>query len=330
MKKRKLCNGNYAAIDIGSNAVRLLIKRINFTDAGMVSAKEQLVRVPLRLGVDVFNKGKISKNKEKDLCKLLKSFSELMKLYDVVDYKACATSAMRDASNGKKVISLLKKKTGMKIHILSGKEEANLIYSTHSEFVVDKKDNFLYVDVGGGSTEINLIVDSNLVYSNSYNIGTIRLLGDTVNPDDWAIMEDDLIGLAAEHPSVNILGSGGNINKLYRMVDNKDKKNQRMSVESLSAIYEQIRNMSLEERVQHYNLKYDRADVIVPASHIFLFIAKIMGSQFIYVPTVGLSDGIIDDMLNKKIAKYGAPDTAIQDTQEIASVEPQDIELEDK
>ena len=301
MTKRKLTNGNYAAIDIGSNAVRLLIKRIGLTQDSMVSSKEQLIRVPLRLGFDVFTKGKISKSKGKKLCKLIGSFSDLMKLYDVVEYKACATSAIRDAENGKKAISLIKKKTGIKIHILTGQEEAQLIYTTHSEFIHDKQDNFMYVDVGGGSTEVNLIINSNLVFSSSYNIGTIRVLSDTVDPEEWVRLEDDLSDLAQKYPRVDILGSGGNINKLYRLVENKDKKLQRMTVDALKDINDCIRHLSLEERVKQYKLKYDRADVIVPACQVFLTIANILNSRYIYVPTIGLSDGIIDDMINKKM-----------------------------
>ena len=309
MTKRKLTNGNYAAIDIGSNAVRLLIKRIGLTQEGMVSSKEQLIRVPLRLGFDVFTKGKITRHKEKKLCKLIGSFADLMKLYDVIDYKACATSAIRDAENGKKVISKIKKNTDTKIHILTGQEEAQLIYTTHSEFIHDKKDDFMYVDVGGGSTEVNLIINSNLVFSTSYNIGTIRVLSDTVDPEEWARLEDDMFDIAQKYPGVDILGSGGNINKLYRLVDNKDKKLQRMTVESLKEINDRICHLSLEERVKQYKLKYDRADVIVPASHVFLTIADILSSRYIYVPTIGLSDGIIDDMVNKKIWKQNEKKT---------------------
>ena len=303
MTKRKLISGNYAAIDIGSNAVRLLIKRIGQTQNGLVSSKEQLIRVPLRLGFDVFTKGTISKNKGKKLCKLIGSFSDLMKLYEVVDYKACATSAIRDAENGKKTISLIKKRTGIKIHILTGQEEAQLIYTTHSEFIHDKKDDFMYVDVGGGSTEVNLIINSNLVFSTSYNIGTIRVLSDTVDPEEWVRLEDDMYDLAQKYPRIDILGSGGNINKLYRLVENKDKKLQRMTVDALKDINDRICHLSLEERVKQYKLKYDRADVIVPACQVFLAIANILNSRYIYVPTIGLSDGIIDDMVNKKMRK---------------------------
>ena len=238
------------------------------------------------------------------------SFAALMQLYEVIDYKACATSAIRDADNGKKVISMIKKKTGVKIHILTGKEEAQLIYKTHAEFIGDKKDDFLYVDVGGGSTEVNLIINSNLIFSNSYNIGTIRVLSDTVDPNEWIRMEDDLVALGCKYSNIDILGSGGNINKLYRLVENRDKKLQRMTVDSLKDIYDRMRNLTLEERVKVYNLKYDRADVIVPASHVFLFIAQIMSSQYIYVPTIGLSDGIIDDMVMKKINKIKGKEVA--------------------
>lgn len=300
MAKCKLGNGNYAAIDIGSNAIRLLIKRVDLTQEGLKSIKEQLIRIPLRLGFDVFTKGKISKRKEKELYKSIETFSKLMRLYNVIDYKACATSAIRDAANGKKVITKIKKRTGVKIHILTGEEEAQLIFKTHSEFISDKKNDYLYVDVGGGSTEINLIVDSNLIFSNSYNIGTIRILSDKVEADEWERLKNDLVELGGKYHNIDILGSGGNINKLYRLVENKDKKSQRMTVESLNDIYEKIRGLSVEERVKQFNLKYDRADVIVPASHIFLYIAQIMSSQYIYVPTIGLSDGIIDDMILKK------------------------------
>lgn len=301
MAKIKLSNGNYAAIDIGSNAVRLLIKRIGVGPDGPFTAKEQLIRVPLRLGFDVFTKGYITKRKGKKLCKLIGSFVELMKLYEVLDFKACATSAIRDAANGTKVIAMIKKKTGVKIHILSGQEEAKFIYNTHAEFIHDANDNRLYVDVGGGSTEVNMMVDSRLIFTNSYDIGTIRVLSDTVDPGEWERMENDLADLAKAYPNTDILGSGGNINKLYRLVENRDKKQQRMTVDSLRKIHMQMGHLSMEERIKQYNLKYDRADVIVPACLVFLTIADLMGSKFIYVPTIGLSDGILDDLIFKKM-----------------------------
>ena len=303
MPKSKLTHGNYAAIDVGSNAVRLLIKRIGTTPEGVASSKEQLIRVPLRLGFDVFTKGKISKRKEKMLCRLIGSYAELMKLYHVVDYKACATSAIRDAANGNKVISQIRKKTGVKIHTLTGQEEAQLIYTTHSEFLHEQKDDFIYVDVGGGSTEVNLIIDSSLVFSKSYNIGTIRVLSDTVDPEEWCRLKDDLTEMKKKYSSIDILGSGGNINKLYRLVENRDKKQQRMTVDALKDINARISHLTLEERVRLYNLKYDRADVIVPASHVFLFIADLLDSRYIYVPTIGLPDGIIDDMIYRRLRK---------------------------
>ena len=300
MAKQKLCNGNYAAIDIGSNAVRLLIKHIGFTEEGMYGTKEQLIRVPLRLGFDAFTKDKISRRKAKKLTDLIHAYAQIMKLYEVLNYKACATSAIRDAANGKKLIASIKKKTGVRIHILSGKEEAELIYNTHADFLQNVDGNFMYVDVGGGSTEINTVINGVLISSNSYNIGTIRVLSDTVDPEEWRRLENDLSELNHLYSPIDILGSGGNINKLYRLVDKRDKILQRMSVSSLSDIYNRMTQMSLEERVKEYRLKYDRAEVIVPASHVFLTIARLINAHYIYVPTIGLVDGIIDEMLQKK------------------------------
>lgn len=305
MTKQKINNGNYAAIDIGSNAVRLLIKRISLSKDGLSSTKEQLFRVPLRLGADVFTKNKISKQKVKGLTMLMQSFANIMELYDVLDYKACATSAIRDAANGKEVISLIKKKTDIKIHILSGKEEAKLIYKTHNDCIQERKGNFLYVDVGGGSTEINLIIDNTLIFSNSYDIGTIRVLSNTVDPEEWVRLKSDLSELVKTYSNINILGTGGNINKLYRLIEKRDKKQQCITVSQLDEIYQHMIHLNLEERVKLYNLKYDRAEVIVPASYVFLMIAKLINAKYIYVPTVGLVDGIIDDLIIKKLNKLG-------------------------
>ena len=301
MTKQKLNNGNYAAIDIGSNAVRLLIKRISLDKEGLCSSKEQLIRVPLRLGADVFTGSKISKRKAKKLIRLIRSYADLMNIYEVLDYKACATSAIRDAENGREVMAQIKKQTGIKIHILSGKEEAKLIYNTHAEFLQDRTGNYMYVDVGGGSTEVNLMVNSSLVFSNSYDIGTIRVLSDTVDPEEWTRLENDLFALTKQYADIDLLGTGGNINKLYRLVEEKDKTLQRMTVEALRTINYRMVHLTLEERVNLFKLKYDRAEVIVPASHVFLTIADIVQAKYIYVPTVGLVDGIIDGLVFKKI-----------------------------
>ena len=286
---------NYAAIDIGSNAVRLLIKHIDENSEKKFS-KVLLLRVPLRLGFDVFSKGRISKKKEKNMIRLMKSYRYLMKIYDVTDYRACATSAMRDAANGKEIIEVIEKKTGIKIEIITGQEEARMVYNNHIECMEDRKGNYMYVDVGGGSTEVNLLVGGELVYSKSYNIGTVRMLNNAVDTKEWKLLKVDIETLSKAYPGTNIIGSGGNINKLYRLAEKTDKKRQRISVVVLRSLYETLKPLSLEERMQKFNLKPDRADVIIPASEIFLTIAEILHAEYIYVPVIGLSDGIIDGL----------------------------------
>lgn len=289
---------NYAAIDIGSNAVRLLIKKVSSRGEGMPDkfSKTILLRVPLRLGFDVFAKGKISKSKEKNLRRLMKSYQQLMKIYDVEAYRACATSAMRDAENGKEIIKKVRKSTGIEIEIIDGQEEAQMIYNNHIECLEDRKGYYMYVDVGGGSTEVNLLVNGSLVYSKSFNIGTVRILTGGVTEAAWQYMRDEIREHVKDLPVINIIGSGGNINKLYRLIDKKDKKRKRVPVTSLKTIYDRLAPLTPEERQELYNLKPDRADVIVPASEIFLTIADTIRSEYIYVPEIGLSDGIIDSL----------------------------------
>ena len=222
---------NYAAIDIGSNAARLLVKRIEENEGQAKFTKELLLRVPLRLGFDVFGKGKISEKREKNMMRLMKSYAYLMKIYDVQKYRACATSAMRDAKNGMDIIKEIEKKTGIHIEIIGGQEEAQIVYNNHIEYMKDRTGNYLYVDVGGGSTEINLLSQGELQCSRSYNIGTVRLLNKAVKESEWTRLKEDMAELARQYPDTNIIGSGGNINKLYRLAEKKDKKAQRMTVE---------------------------------------------------------------------------------------------------
>ena len=301
MKSREYVEGReaYAAIDIGSNAVRLLIKELEEDNMPRFS-KVLLLRVPLRLGFDVFAQGRISEKKEKNMIRLMKCYKQLMKIYDVVDYRACATSAMRDAANGPQIIRDVEKKTGIRIEIIDGQEEARMIYNNHIENMKDRKGNFMYVDVGGGSTEINLLADGELVCSRSYNIGTVRMLNNAVEDSEKARIKRDMKDLAASYPGINIIGSGGNINKLFKMVKGRDRRYPRMSVASLRELYDELRALSVEERMEIYALKPDRADVIVPAGDIFLTIADITGAQYIYVPVIGLADGIIDGLYAKK------------------------------
>lgn len=300
MNENETRKTNYAAIDIGSNAVRLLIKEIKEEEEEEQGkahfSKVLMLRVPLRLGFDVFDIGKISEKKEKNMIRLMKAFRHLMKIYDVKHCRACATSAMRDAKNGMDIIKQIEKKTGVHIDIIDGQEEAKIIYNNHVEHMEDQKGNYMYVDVGGGSTEINLLSEGQLVCSRSYNIGTVRMLNNAVKDSEWERLKNDLAELAKSYPQTNIIGSGGNINKLYRLADKKNKKKMTMQVSVLQELHTRLKALSLEERMEQFGMKPDRADVIIPAGEIFLTIANIIGASYIHVPVIGLSDGIIDEL----------------------------------
>lgn len=295
---------NYAAIDIGSNAVRLLIKSIDREAVQEKKIKKvMMLRVPLRLGFDVFSIGELSEKKADKLRRLMKAFRQLMKICDVDDYRACATSAMRDARNGRTIIKKIEKDTGIRIEIIDGQEEARMIYNNHIECMEDRLGNYMYVDVGGGSTEINLLTNGELVWSVSYNIGTVRMLSNAVKEGTWQQMEEELMKVTEGVAAINIIGSGGNINKLFRLADKKDKKLQRLPVSSLQTVYDVLKPLTPEERVEAFSLKQDRADVIVPAAEIFLKIAEVVHAEYIYVPVIGLSDGIIDNLYAKSLEK---------------------------
>lgn len=296
MNENETRKTNYAAIDIGSNAVRLLIKEIKEEQGKAHFSKVLMLRVPLRLGFDVFDIGKISEKKEKNMIRLMKAFRHLMKIYDVKHCRACATSAMRDAKNGMDIIKQIEKKTGVHIDIIDGQEEAKIIYNNHVEHMEDQKGNYMYVDVGGGSTEINLLSEGQLVCSRSYNIGTVRMLNNAVKDSEWERLKNDLAELAKSYPQTNIIGSGGNINKLYRLADKKNKKKMTMQISVLQELHTRLKALSLEERMEQFGMKPDRADVIIPAGEIFLTIASIIGASYIHVPVIGLSDGIIDEL----------------------------------
>lgn len=296
MNENETRKTNYAAIDIGSNAVRLLIKEIKEEQGKAHFSKVLMLRVPLRLGFDVFDIGKISEKKEKNMIRLMKAFRHLMKIYDVKHCRACATSAMRDAKNGMDIIKQIEKKTGVHIDIIDGQEEAKIIYNNHVEHMEDQKGNYMYVDVGGESTEINLLSEGQLVCSRSYNIGTVRMLNNAVKDSEWERLKNDLAELAKSYPQTNIIGSGGNINKLYRLADKKNKKKMTMQVSVLQELHTRLKALSLEERMEQFGMKPDRADVIIPAGEIFLTIANIIGASYIHVPVIGLSDGIIDEL----------------------------------
>ena len=230
------------------------------------------------------------------MIRLMKSYAQLMKIYKVEHYRACATSAMRDALNGRDIIKAIKKKTGINIEIIDGQEEAQMVYNNHIEYMEDRQGNYMYVDVGGGSTEINMLAQGELVCSRSYNIGTVRILSNAVKDSEWERLKQDMATLAQSYPGTNIIGSGGNINKLYRLAEKKDKKQLRITVPTLRELYDDLQSLSVDERMEKYSLKADRADVIVPAGNIFLTIADIIGAEYIYVPVIGVADGIIDGL----------------------------------
>ncbi len=296
--EKKMKSITYAAIDIGSNAARLLVKRIKREEGEVKFSKEILLRVPLRLGFDVFKLGKISEKREKNMMRLMKVYNLLMKIYDVADYRACATSAMRDAQNGIDIIKNIKKNIGLDIEIITGQEEAKMVYNNHIECMEDRNGNYMYVDVGGGSTEINLLSQGQLVCSRSYNIGTVRILNEAVTDGEWQRLRTDMAQIAGDYPGTNIIGSGGNINKLYRLLNDNEKEPEqgRMPIDSLRKLHGSLKALSVEDRMAKFNLKPDRADVIVPAGDIFLTIADIIKAQYIYVPVIGLADGIIDGL----------------------------------
>lgn len=293
-------NKCYAAVDIGSNAVRLLIKNeIPYNDKRL--SKALMIRVPLRLGFDVFALGKVSEVKTVKLRRLMKAFRQLLKIYEVTAYRACATAAIRDAKNGKAIIKKIRKDTGIRIEVIDGQEEARLIYNNHVECMEDRVGNYIYVDVGGGSTEINLLHDGELIQSLSYNIGTVRMLSNAVKEEAWQQMKQDLARLTVDYEGINIIGSGGNINKLFRIAEKKDKRKLRLPVTSLQALYDKMKVITPEQRMEVYDLKADRADVIVPAAEIFLTIADIVKAEYIHVPVIGLADGIVDSLYAKNL-----------------------------
>jgi exopolyphosphatase/guanosine-5'-triphosphate,3'-diphosphate pyrophosphatase len=284
-----------AAIDIGSNAARLLISEVIIDEKNKLSFnKLSLLRVPLRLGFDVFETGKISEHKTELLLYTMKSFINLMHAYEVKFLKACATSAMRDAINSKEIIALVQKETGIEIEIISGSEEASFIYENHIAENLDKDHSYLYIDVGGGSTELTFISTNILIFKDSFDIGTIRLLKKMVTEEKWDEMKDDIKSKTKGHKEVTAIGSGGNINKIYSLSKRKDTKP--LSIDLLRDFYKELSNVSMEDRIKVYKLREDRADVIVPALQIYINVMRWAGASQIYVPRIGLADGLVQHL----------------------------------
>lgn len=289
-----------AAIDIGSNGARLLIKNFRTTeDDTQQISRVMYMRVPLRLGSDVFTLGKISKERMLMMKHMLKAFKQIMKLNQVDDYRACATSAMRDAENGKKVLNKLRKSTGIDIEIINGREEARLLCNNIVENIGSAKGNYAYIDVGGGSTEISLLHDGALTHSQSYNIGTLRMLGGMVSKETVEKMKADLKRFAKDMPDIRIIGSGGNINKLFKLTHAK-RENRYVTVDEIKDLYSKLKVLSVEERIEQYGLKVDRADVIIPAAEIFITAAEALGCDSVQVPNISLADSIVDGFYRDK------------------------------
>ena len=289
---------HYAGIDIGSNAVRLLIKCLNEPGSTEPLSKVQLVRVPLRLGEDAFVDGRISKKKSKQLISLMRAYHELMEIYEVEAFRACATSAMRDAENGMELVDKIYEKTGIKIEIIDGREEAQLISSDLIRALSgQEEETFLYIDVGGGSTELNLVRGSDLIESRSFDIGTIRQLSGKVRDEERESFGKYVQHLKETYGTLRLVGTGGNINKLLRLGAPSERANIcNLPVANLRAVADELRQYTPVERMLIFRLKPDRAEVIVPAADIFLLVAEITEATEIIVPTKGLADGIVDSV----------------------------------
>ncbi len=282
----------YAAIDIGSNAIRLLIATaISSKGSQPKFKKTSLVRVPIRLGTDVFVGGKISKENYKRMKMALKAFKKLMKVHQVEAYMACATSAMREAQNGKKIAKRLKKKSGITIKIIDGKEEAAIIASTNIRDYIKNNKVYLYVDVGGGSTEFTVIAQGTKIASQSFKLGTVRILNGLVTEDVWNEVKKWIQESTKPYEEVCLLGSGGNINSTYKA--SGKKIGEPLNYFYLVSYYKKIKSLSYEERIEQLNMNPDRADVIEPALKIYLSAMKWSGAKYVFVPKIGLSDGII-------------------------------------
>jgi exopolyphosphatase/guanosine-5'-triphosphate,3'-diphosphate pyrophosphatase len=281
-----------AAIDIGSNAARLLICDVLITDKNEPQfIKLNLVRVPLRLGFDVFEYGFIAAKKERDIIDTLKAFKYLMDVHEVQHFVACATSAMRDARNAEEIIKRVKQQCGILIKVISGKEEADAIFQNHIESYLDKTHPYLYIDVGGGSTELTLFDNNKMMFEESFNIGTIRMLKNKVDDREWQRFKEFVKSETKNFKTLMGIGSGGNINKIFSI--SKKKEGKPLTAEILKSYMDELNKMTVNERMIKYNLREDRADVIIPALQIYNCIMRWANIDEIYVPKFGLADGLV-------------------------------------
>lgn len=291
-----------AAIDIGSNAARLLISETSvYKDGSVDFTKLTLLRIPLRLGFDVFNNGVVSEEKKKKLIETLKAYRLLMNIYNVEAYKACATSAMRDAANGDMIRREIFEETGFEIKIITGLEEANILYETHIAENLANNNSYIYIDVGGGSTEVTLFAQGNTIFKESFNIGTIRLLQNKVSDEQWEHVKWFIKTHTKDHQPLEAIGTGGNINKIFSI--SKRKEGKPLPLDLLKDYYKELSYTTIEERKHLYHLRDDRADVIVPALQVYISIMRWAQADEIYVPKIGLADGLIKMLYTERSGK---------------------------
>jgi len=283
----------YAAIDIGSNAVRLFLCNAVEEHGIYHFKKSELVRIPLRLGDDAFQLKRIPARKATRFVKTMQAFKLLIDVFDPIAYRACATSALREAVNGEELVKQVRKSCGLRIEIITGKQEAELIYSNHVEELLDHNQSYLYIDVGGGSTELTLFDHGRIVFSRSFDIGTLRLLQGKVSKSAFSEMKDWVKEKTEGHAPLTAIGSGGNINKIFKILDRKEKS---LSYARLRDFYDEIRLHTVDERMEIWQLNPDRADVIVPAAKIYLSVMKSAGIKEIIVPQIGVVDGIVHQL----------------------------------
>ncbi|MFM8431471.1 MAG: exopolyphosphatase, partial [Bacteroidota bacterium] len=282
---------------------RLLLCNVVEEKEGVHFNKSELVRIPIRLGDDAFRSGEISKQKAEKFIKTMQAFKMLIDVFDPVSYRACATASLREASNGKELIRLVTASCGLKIDIISGKEEAELIYSNHIEQLLDKDQDYLYVDVGGGSTEVTLFHKGECVTSRSFDVGTIRWLHDSIPVDEWEGMKSWIKKKTEGYSIKSAIGSGGNINKIHKLIGRKGRP---LPYEFLKVFHDDLKDLSVDDRIDIWELNPDRADVIVPAARIYLSVMKAARVPEIIVPQIGLSDGIVHSLFEEYKTSIGA------------------------
>jgi exopolyphosphatase / guanosine-5'-triphosphate,3'-diphosphate pyrophosphatase len=281
----------FAAIDIGTNAVRLLIKEVKMIDGVCDVRKVSFTRMPLRLGEDVFETGEISNKKARDLVKVMRAFWYLMDVYGIEWFRVCATSAMREAKNVEEVCQLVLREANVTIELIEGQEEADLIFRNFSVATYKSNSDFLYIDVGGGSLELTLIRDGKRIRGQSFKIGTLRTIKGMVEDGEWDAVAEFVKHISENSEPILSIGTGGNINRIQRLI--RTPKNSPISLSKIEEIKNKLKTYSFEDRIQVFSLKPDRADVIIPAAETYIRIMKLAGSNKIIVPKVGLSDGII-------------------------------------